>query len=302
MRLPSIDMLTTIAPTSTLQNPSSSYSSSDFDSLQKAVQIIYQSSRLTIQQMEDLPDHLHTIRLLHLSTGSRVILKISPPAATPLLKHERLDLETEALTLRLLAKSGLPVPSVVKHERSGKILGSPFLLTSHLSGTSYRQALPFLSRAERVSIERQISILTSTIAQNISSEFGPVALVASGQGFMSWREAYKSMLESVLRDAEDFLVNLPYAQIREQVRRAEHALDEVQEARLVVLGLADAANVLIDLRTKEVTGVTDFKRVIWGDAEMLKAGGPMSMRRMLYFLQPPTLKVHSADHTQIRVL
>ncbi|MCJ1256747.1 hypothetical protein MMC24_004571 [Lignoscripta atroalba] len=285
IRLPSIEMLAAVTPVQTPRSlfPSQTHSSSDVPALQKIVQTIFQSPRLTIQQMEDIPNHLHSIRILHLSDGTRLLLKVSPPASAPLLKHERQGLETEALTLSLLGKSGLPVPSIINHDKSGKILGSPFLLTNYLPGTVYKQAIPFLGRAERVCIERQTSVLISTIAQHASSTFGPVVLVASGEGFESWREAYISMLESALRDAEDLLVNLPYAQIREQVRRAQGALDEVQEARLVILGLPNSSNVLIDVRTKELTGVIDFKRAVWGDAEMGKGGDlELGTRGLMY--------------------
>ena len=269
MHLPYSDILTVYSPVTMAQTPSIlAPLSSDFSVLQKVIQHTFQSPRLTIQQIEDLPNHLHRIRLVRLSNGSRLILKLTPSCATPLLRHERHFLETEALTLSLLAKSGLPTPRVLKHDSQGALLTSPFLLTTHLYGSSYAEARPYLSRADRLGIERQLRVLTTTIAQHKSTSFGPVSLVWTGRGHKRWREAFLSMLESVLRDGEDMLVSLPYTQIREQVAKAERALDEVEDARLVVLALRDPNNLLIDARTKEVTGLLDFGLAIWGDVEM----------------------------------
>ncbi|MCJ1375870.1 hypothetical protein MMC20_007107 [Loxospora ochrophaea] len=251
------------------------------DALQVIVQSTLHSTHLLVMQMEHLPEHLHQVRLLHISDGSRLILKVSPPANVPLLRNERQYLETEALALSFLARSGLPIAKVLRHENSGRMLGSPFLLTTHLSGISFAESLPFLSRTDRLSVERQLSVLVSTISQHSSPVFGSVYLVSSNQGYRRWREAFRSMLESVLRDAEDMFVNLPYSQIREQLVKAEGSLDEVREARLVIPGLSDPGNVLVDRQTKEITGVMDFTRALWGDVELMKDGEEESVRSLL---------------------
>ncbi|KAL9123169.1 MAG: hypothetical protein Q9187_000285 [Circinaria calcarea] len=267
---------------STAQGAPQPLATSDLNSLRKIIQTTFQSSRVVVQYMEDLPNQLHQVRLLHLSNGSRLILKAKPPASVALLKHERQALETEALALSLLDQSGLPIPSVVKHERSSKPLGSPFLITTSLRGILLAEALPVMNRSDRLAIERQISTLETAIAQHVSPTFGPMSLVSSGQGHVSWREAYKAMLEGVLKDGEDVFLNLPYSQIRQQVARAEGALDEVQEARLIVLGLGDVENILIDERTNEITGVIDFNNALWGDAEMGTDRGATGTRGLLY--------------------
>lgn len=278
--------MVTSLTTATSQRPLPPFGISDLNALRKIIQTTFQSTRLVVQCVEDLPNHLHQVRLLHLSNGSRLVLKVDPPASVPLLKHERQALETEALALSLLDQSGLPIPSIVRHERSGKVLGSPFLITTSLRGLSLAEALPVMNRSDRLAIERQISILEMEIAQHVSPTYGPMPLVCSGQGHVTWREAYKAMLESVLKDAEDVFLNLPYSQIREQVARTEGALDEVQEARLIVLGLGDAENILIDERTNEITGIIDFNNTLWGDAEMGTDRGATGTRGLLLVPHP----------------
>ncbi|MCJ1411686.1 hypothetical protein MMC19_005778 [Ptychographa xylographoides] len=262
--------------------------------LQKVVQNSLRTGRLSIEHMEDITNSVHPVRLLYLSDGSRLTLKVNPPA-TPLLKSERQDLDTEAQSLIILAKSGLPVPKVITHDGSGAVLGSPFLLTSRPPGTSLAGILPFLSRRDRMQIDRQLSDVETIMAQHLSPTFGPVAQVASGQGFKRWREAFKSMLGSVLKDGEDMFVNLPYAEIREQLARAESALDEVQESRLIVLDLGDPENVLVDERTKEVTGLIDFQKALWGDIDMVTGDAATSMRGILWVSRKPNVSTVT-DH------
>ena len=279
--LPPLEVLTAITAMSTSPAFLGPFSTLNFSALLKAIQATFHSSRLTIQHIEDIPNDLHHVRLLHLSNGYRIILKVDPPVLTALLKHERHGLEAEALALTLLDQSSLPVPTVLKYEKSGEVLGTPFLITTHVNGVTLSQALPSLTRADRIGIERQISALEAIIAQHTSPTFGPVPLVSSGLGYRSWREAFTVMLESVLKDAEDRFVNLPYAQIRELVVRTGAALDEVQIARLVVLGIRDAENILIDQKTLEITGLVDLKRTLWGDASMGASEGTNGTRGFL---------------------
>lgn len=229
--------------------------------------------------MENLGGHLHHIKFVKLSNGSRFVLKISPLANVELLRHERHCLNSEAITLSLLAKSRLPIPQVLKFEPRSADLGSPFLLMTHLPGIRYSTVRQYLTRSERSSIDRQLRSLASIIGQHASLSFGPVSL---GKGYKSWRKAFFEMLESILMDGEDKLVSLPYAQIRKEAIRFGSSLDEVKDARLIVMGLGSPENVLIDRRTKEVTGLTDFGSAIWGDwamTETAEGGGP---KRLLY--------------------
>ena len=258
-----------------------SMSISDLGSLHELVQATYGSSRIAVNHVEDLPNHLHRIRILRLSDGSWVTLKIQPPVSVPMLKHERLGLETEALVLDLLARSGLAVPSTLRFEGENSSLGHSFLLTTHIPGISFATALPDLNRNERMSIDRQISLLGQEVGRRVSPAFGPVLQVSLHQGYQTWREAFTAMLENVLKDAEDLFVNLPYSLIRERTANAESCLNEVREARLVVPGLGDANNVLIDERTKDITGLVDFKQALWGDIAMSSDVGAPGMRGLL---------------------
>jgi len=218
------------------------------------------------------------MKVVHISNGSRLMLKTSPPASTALLRHERHCLHTEAFTFSLLAKSRLPIARVLRYDPSSADLGSPFLLTTHLPGIPYLSVRQNLTHSERSGIERQIKSLASIISQYTSSKFGQVTLK---KGYKTWREAFLALLELVLMDGEDKLVNLPYSQIREEAVRFSPRLDDIKEGRLVIVGLGLPQNVLIDRRTHEVTGLTDFGRAIWGDSAMVDSDGESGPRKLL---------------------
>lgn len=240
----------------------------NFPQLQDMLQQTLLGPSVAIVQVDVLPDRLHSINIIHLSDGSCLVLKAGPSAIIPLLRHERSLLDNEAHALQILARSDLPVPRILKHDPTGTQLDSPFLLSTFVSGQRYADVRPSLKPQEQATVERQLRSLIAAIGQHVprvSGTYGPLALTASHQGHTTWKEAFRSMLDSVLMDAEDLLINLPYIQIRIEVAKHDYALDDVQEARLVIPGLTEPRNILIDRRTNTITGLLDFGRALLGD-------------------------------------
>ena len=254
--------------------------------LQKTIDSILLQFQLSSAKIENLPrHHLHSLLAIHLSNHSQLVLKISPPATTLLLRHEHNCLRSEAAALTILAKSPLPLPRVLKYEPTGTLLGSPFLLTNHLPGLHYSDALPYLTTSEKLSIETQLQSLQAIISQHSCPYFGLVASVGFGKAnvmYKTWREAFIAMLEDVLRDGEDMMVNISYFKIREAVSKWGSHLDGVSEAKLVVLGLDNPENVLIERRTNAVVGLLDFGTAVWGDPAMATSKGNSDIKSLLY--------------------
>lgn len=235
---------------------------------QEAVHGILACSRLTVTHSEDLPCHLHQICVLRLSDGSRLVTKSCPSPSLSLLRCENIYLYSEATTLELLATSSLPVPRVLRYERQSHGNEAPFILETYVSGISLEEVGDYLTRIERQKLEQQLKSLRSIVSEHRSSVFGPTGLVSAGRGYNTWREAFTAMLESVLMDGEDFMVNIPYFQIREAISRWDTYLDDITEARLIVPGLCEPSNIMIDRKRNEVTGLLDFGRAFWGDIAM----------------------------------
>ena len=265
MQLPSISNILAIDPFTMAYGSTPSSLVLNSSNIRWMIQDTLLSSRLEVNNMEDIRGHLHGVCKLRLSNGSRLVLKLSPSPNTVLLRHERYFLESEAAIFSLLKKSSLPIPRLLRYDSRSIHLGSPFLLSTHIPGVSYADALPHLTRSECRDIELQLRSLSSIISQHTSPAFGPAALVAANKGFSTWRESFKSILESIMMDAEDTTINLPYHAIREAASSVTKELHDVKEARLVVLGLGRPQNVILDRRTNHVTGLLDFGQAIWGD-------------------------------------
>ncbi|KAL9026902.1 MAG: hypothetical protein Q9196_004504 [Gyalolechia fulgens] len=270
-RLPPPGMLTAPVHVQTYPYLQQYISSTSVLGLQDLVQQTMLHPSVEVARVEDRPNHLHPISIIHLSNGSCLTLKAGPSPLALLLRHERCMLDNEALTLQVLGRSSLPVPRLLKYDPTCSRLGSPFLLTTFLPGACYAELQKRMPAFQCAGIERQMRLLNAAIGQYVPSannSFGLVALAAANRGHRTWKEAFTEMLESVLMDAEDLLINLPYAQLRDALFHAGGALDDVREPSLVVLGLSDPRNILIDRQTNTVTGLLDLGRALWGDWQM----------------------------------
>ncbi|KAL8724028.1 MAG: hypothetical protein Q9166_008172 [cf. Caloplaca sp. 2 TL-2023] len=263
----------------------SSLQAPNFLQIQEMVQQTVLEPSLAVAQVDVLPDHLHGVSIIHLSNGSCLALKAGPSPITLLLRHERNLLDNEALALQILARSDLPIPHILKHDPTSRRLGSPFHLSTFVPGVPYAEVQKLMKPPERANVERQLRFLIAAIGQHVpmaTDFYGPVVLAASKQGHRTWREAFKAMIDSVLMDAEDLLINLPYAQIRTEVARSESALDDVQEPRLVIPGLTEPRNVLIDPETNNITGLLDLSRALWGDWQIGVPEATVGTKAQLY--------------------
>ena len=222
----------------------------------------------TVQSIERLSGHLHRIHLLRLTDGSRLILKLAPYSNVRLLRLEHQALSVEAATLQVLAsRVQLPVPSLIKHDAQDRSMGAPYSLQTRVGGVNMSR-IGRLSSHERANIDRTMGFYFRHVSSLVAGKFGAPHLVFAGGGSDSWQACFLQMLELVLRDAEDVLVNLPYESIRYYVQHHGHLLDQVTEARLVLLDIANEDNVLLDERTRQVTGFVDLSDVVLGDPFM----------------------------------
>ncbi|KAF2868977.1 hypothetical protein BDV95DRAFT_630173 [Massariosphaeria phaeospora] len=243
--------------------------SPDFSSIQGVIRSVFRSSRITVQQVERLYGRLHQVYLARLTDGSALVLKCSPTYNTRLLRHEKNGIETERTTLETLREyTQIPVSQVIKYDSQGGVLRSPFLLTSYIPGRRLSELSAHLSASERKNIDRTLGTYMRSLTALSATQFGMTHRVFAKKGSSSWRDAFLSLLESVLRDAEDMVVTVPYDSIRYYVQQHSQLLDEVTEPRLVALHACDPHNVLIDEQTKQVTGLVGFSNVIWGDPLM----------------------------------
>jgi len=264
-------------PSSITSSSSSSSSSAsrtrtaapDFPSIQRIIRSVFRSPHIVLQQAERLAGSVHQVYLTRLADGSCLVLKCAPSHRVRLLRHEQQLLETESKALKTLHEfTSVPVPQLLKHDSTGGVLGIPFLMMSHVPGRRLSELSPRLTAREKQTIERTLGSHVRTLTSLSATQFGLTHRVFASKGSRSWREAFLTLLEAGLRDAEDMLVTVPYDSIRHCVGQQAHFLDEVTEPRLVALTVADPTNVLVDEETKQITGLVGFSHVLWGDPLM----------------------------------
>lgn len=265
-------------PSSIISSSSSSSTASasarifapDFLTIQNAIQTIFRSSKITLSQIERVQGRIHPVYLIRLADETSLVLKCKPdPHNTRILQHEKHGLETERKTLETLREyTQLPVSQVIKYESSRGPIGLPFLLTSRIPGRRYSELSAFATTAQRQDIERTLGSYVRTLTSLSATQFGPTHLVFGKKGYSTWREAFMSLLKTVIQDSEEKYVTIPYESIRYYIGEHEHVLDEVTEPRLVALNVCEPQNVLIDEQTMRVTGLVGFSNVVWGDPMM----------------------------------
>lgn len=181
---------------------------------------------------------------------------------------------------------------------------SPYILTGPYYGHLLSEISPQLSQTPSEKIQQRVGFfyrtLTTSFSPSSSSSttqqqaqtkpFGPLYPSSSCccsdslTSFTTWSQFYTNLLETLLLDAEDALINLPYSFIRETVRRNRTSLDRITKPKLVFLeGLIDERNIVVRRRRRlessagerresedewEISGILDWSGVVWGDEWM----------------------------------
>lgn len=175
-----------------------------------------------------------------------LILKLSPDPDAPGLTYEQDLIHTEAEFYRA-ALGKAPVPEVV-HE------GEDYLLMTALPGTTLQSA------GAAAGVRGELGGIVASLHEVTGTGFG-----YPQKGLVQrWSEAFLSMVDDVLGDAERYAVRLPRP--AEQVWQAaldrKELLDDVHTPRLIHFDLWDG-NVLVE--DGRITGLVDGERAFWGD-------------------------------------
>ncbi|KAF3927303.1 hypothetical protein ABW21_db0201158 [Orbilia brochopaga] len=259
-------------------NPIDDYDSEAIDlrAAQRVVKTAYHGRR-HVRRLEELDSTSASCPqyLITLDDDSQLLLRLAPPADVRVLQHDRDVLAADVEVLELIRENApeVPVPDVVLHESGNATLPGTqpisFLLTTHVPGVPLdvaRQQQQQLPNEVLALLDYELGRHTRQISRITSSRFG---LASSGKRYSTWRAAFLSMFESLLRDAEDLFVSVPYEVLRWHVGRLSAALDEVTVPQLVCCGLSDPqTSVLVDEVTGRLNGLVNFERAVWGDPLM----------------------------------
>ncbi|EAS32768.1 uncharacterized protein CIMG_03792 [Coccidioides immitis RS] len=239
----------------------------DFSAFQRLVKSLFPGAQIESIRMTE--GSTYPIHFLQISNGLELVLKTRPLSSPSVLRHERFLLETEAEVLSLLWQSRVEgIPQPLKTDLSGFPPRTGYLLRRSVKGKPLSKIDSPLTSDERKCLDRQLGAVVKSIGRHTSSQFGLVHSVALGIGTRTWRQAFLSLLDSLMWDAENVFISLPYPEIRQHAGRLSKALDDVMVPQLVVLDIGKPSHIILDPETKQLAGVVDFDSALWGDPLM----------------------------------
>lgn len=198
-----------------------------------------------------------------LDDGQAAVIKLAPPAGTPVLRYERGILATEAMVYRRVAAlpdGGVPTPELLYEDPE-------FLAVSVLQGVPWDKAADRLQPAARRALRRELGAITARL-HTLAPEDGRFGYPAAESALAAtdWRTAFTAMVDAILDDAArwESPLGVTPAEIRALVADGGHALDEVTEPRLVHFDLWPG-NIFINSQRPRITGLIDHERAFWGD-------------------------------------
>ena len=218
---------------------------------------------------------------VRLADGREVILKIAPPAGSEVLTYESNIMTTEVAAMRLVRRNAaIPVPEIYFFDDASDLCDSPYFFMEKVAGDNLEHAKTDMAPEARAAIDRQIGEIIRAVNVFTGTYFGyegDAELRAD-----SWREAFVSILESVLDDGarKAVVYDFGYDEIRAAVHKHAAALDEIATPCLVHW---DAWDPNWFVRDGKVAGIIDFERAIWAEplmeAQFRYFGGPQARRR-----------------------
>lgn len=193
----------------------------------------------------------NTVFRLRLADGTRLILKVAPPAEAPVMRYEHGLLAAEALYYARAAGKA-PVPEVVYAEPD-------LLVMTELPGATVAEQLRHYSPEARAGLRRELG-----------GHLAALHTITGDGGFgypadplrPSWPEAFHGMVDALVADAAEHRVELPMPVERIRGLIDGAGLDRVTTPVLVHFDLWDG-NILMS--RGRVTGLIDAERAFWGD-------------------------------------
>ena len=131
----------------------------EYNGINNLLRVLF-SPTVSVQSIHPLGGHLHCLRLLILSNGTRLLFKGSPMPATALLRQERFLLETESRVLALLRQNANPCIPQIFHYNSQRSIPEPaFLVRHYIPGLTLQDMEAQLTVQERENVDRHLGFL-----------------------------------------------------------------------------------------------------------------------------------------------
>ncbi|WP_203566462.1 phosphotransferase family protein [Aestuariimicrobium ganziense] len=196
-----------------------------------------------------------------LAGGRRVVLKIAPLPEPEVMTYEIGAMETELLTLDLIAgQTSVPVPEVEFADDSLEVCPTPWFAMPYVEGDTWGMHSQDWGHDVNADLWEQLGTLNREINTVVGTGYGPVRQPVHP----TWRAAFTQLLADVVDDGRRRNVNLgmPYERVRELFEDRADSLDEVSSPQLVEWDLWPG-NVIV--RDGRIVSLLDHERAVFGD-------------------------------------
>ena len=208
--------------------------------------------------------------------GTSYILKtaVSSPASASYLPN---SLETEHALLKLIAsQSDIPTPTIIAFDPSTSLVSYQYLLLAHPGGVPLAlvRASDKLSPRQEALLDLRLGSYLKQLHSRVQNDwFGLPSQAADS--LYSWQEAFTLLLESIVEDAREAEVKLPYEDMRRYLSRAIgfFLFDDCEVPSLVSF-VGDEHSTFVDFdlgagapeeQEVRVTSFASVGHAMWGD-------------------------------------
>lgn len=193
------------------------------------------------------------------------------------LRYERGLFPTEGKVYELLKKRNVPVPRILGCDFTKQKLPFAYFLMEYMEGEVWLKCLGEIEES-RPELMEQLGFYTAEINQVTGPYFG---YLKEGEAFHfpTWGEAFRNMMEDILKDGKEHGFELPGSRIEGILDKSRTLLDEIAVPKLVDFDLW-AGNIFLRRKAVleagwgklesgagklEIAGIIDFGHCMFGD-------------------------------------
>ncbi|SEG77196.1 Fructosamine-3-kinase [Actinacidiphila yanglinensis] len=211
----------------------------------------------------------NALHAVDLTDGTRLVVKVPPPAHLPRLRYEAGLLHGEERFYACAEAAQVPAPRVVRAEPDEGGGQPPYLVMTHCPGRPWHVVVEDggIDGAEHARLRGELGTLVARLHAVRGPGFGYPSH-STGPLTDRWAPAFAAMTGALLDDAERYGAWLPVGvdEARAVFAAAGPALAEVAVPALVHFDLWPG-NVLLDgpPGARRIGGLIDGERMFWGD-------------------------------------
>lgn len=193
-----------------------------------------------------------------------VILKVSYFPGKEVLTYEREIMRAEVQVYQLLSGKDIPIPQILKYDFSHNVIGADYFFMTPAIGKPWESLKNEIVPDAKEKLMKELGKYQAIIHSVSNDSFG---YYKDGTcAFITWADAFTSMMQNIVNDGKARAIELPYDEIMDAVLKRANLLNEVSKSQLVDFDLW-AGNVLLDKKdgTWYISGIIDFERAFFGD-------------------------------------